>query len=579
MSGPSVLRFAAFELNAATGELRQRGDLLKLAPQPFKVLELLTRRSGEVVTRAEIRNHVWSDDTFVDFEQGLNFCVRQIREVLGDTADAPRFIETLPRRGYRFLMPVTVSAPAQPGRVTRLIVLPFRMLRPDSETEFLAFSLPDALTSSLGGLQSLVVRSGMAAARFASEPVDPKRIGVEADVDAIVTGTLLRAGSEIRVATQLTDASSGTLLWSHAAQTPVVDLFRVQDDLSRRIVASLSLPLTNREQQMLRRDVPSSARAYEYFLRGNQLSYDSKQWAVARDLYLQSVEEDPGYAPAWARLGRIHHVMGKYLATGNQEGLVQAETAFRRALELNPDLPIAHKLFAQLEVDLGRAHDAMVRLVERAHTADPELLAGLVSACRYCGLLDASVAAHAGARDLEPTFHTSVGHTWFLQADYARVATVKIAEFPYIVAISLAELGRAEEAVLLLRALESKVPTRLRDFIVAARTLLEGNAAESITAVGRIVSSDFRDPEGLFYLSRHLARLHELGPALDLFERVVASGFFCVPAMARDPWLDSLRKKPVFTKLLRRAEAGHREAVAAFDRLGGNKVLGVPSTA
>lgn len=579
MSDPSVLRFAAFELNAATGELRQRGDLLKLAPQPFKVLELLTRRSGEVVTRAEIRNHVWSDDTFVDFEQGLNFCVRQIREVLGDTADAPRFIETLPRRGYRFLMPVTVSAPARPGRVTRLIVLPFRMLRPDSETEFLAFSLPDALTSSLGGLQSLVVRSGMAAARFASESVDPKKIGVEADVDAIVTGTLLRAGSEIRVATQLTDASSGTLLWSHAAQTPVVDLFRIQDDLSRRIVASLSLPLTNREQQMLQRDVPSSARAYEYFLRGNQLSYDSKQWTVALDLYLQCVEEDPGYAPAWARLGRIHHVMGKYLATGTQEGLVQAETAFRRALELNPDLPIAHKLFAQLEVDLGRAHDAMVRLVERAHSADLELLAGLVSACRYCGLLDASVAAHARARELEPTIHTSVGHTWFLQADYARVATVKIADFPYIVAISLAELGRAEEALLLLRALEPKVPTRLRDFIVAARTLLEGNAAESIAAVGRIVSSDFRDPEGLFYLSRHLAHLHELGPALDLFERVVASGFFCVPAMARDPWLDSLRKKPVFTKLLRRAEARHREAVAAFDRLGGNKVLGVPSTA
>src|SRR5262245_49316776 len=175
MSGPAVLRFATFELNSATGELRQRGDLIKLAPQPFKVLELLVRRGGEVVTRAEIRDHVWSGDTFVDFEQGLNFCIRQIREVLGDTADAPRFIETLPRRGYRFVMPVTGVAPAQPASVTRLMVLPFRMLRPDSETEFLAFSLPDALTSSLGGLQSLVVRSSMAAARFAGDWGDPKK--------------------------------------------------------------------------------------------------------------------------------------------------------------------------------------------------------------------------------------------------------------------------------------------------------------------------------------------------------------------------------------------------------------------
>src|SRR5262249_22100914 len=152
------------------------------------------------------------------------------------------------------------------------------------------------------------------------------------------------------------------------------DLFSLQDDLTHRIVSSLSLPLTNREQQMLRRDVPASARAYEYFLRGNQLSYDAKQCSVARDLYMQCVEEDPRYAPAWARLGRIHHVMGKYLPTGTQQDLSHAEAAFRTALEINADLTIAHKLFAQLEVDLGRAHDAMVRLIERAHTADAELL-------------------------------------------------------------------------------------------------------------------------------------------------------------------------------------------------------------
>src|SRR5262245_46464683 len=162
MSEPEILRFGAFELHSAAGELRHQGDLVKLAPQPLKVLELLARRSGGVVTRAEIREHVWCGDTFVDFEQGLNFCVRQIREALGDTADAPRFIETLPRRGYRFLLPVKADGGPAPARERRLIVLPFRMLRPDSDTEFLAFSLPDALTTSLSGLKSLVVRSSMA---------------------------------------------------------------------------------------------------------------------------------------------------------------------------------------------------------------------------------------------------------------------------------------------------------------------------------------------------------------------------------------------------------------------------------
>ncbi len=168
---------------------------------------------------------------------------------------------------------------------------------------------------------------------------------------------------------------------------------------------------------MLKRDVPASASAYEYFLRGNQLSYDSKQWAVARDLYVRSVEEDPRFAPAWARLGRIHHVMGKYLTPELRTSLDRAEEAFRRALELNPDLSITHKLYAQLEVDRGRARDAMARLIERAQTADPELLAGLVTTCRYCGLLDASMAAHGRALSLEPKIRTSVPHTWYFQAE------------------------------------------------------------------------------------------------------------------------------------------------------------------
>src|SRR6516162_6398213 len=138
MSGPSnVLRFDTFELDTAAGELRRQGDRVKLPPQPLRVLELLVRHGGEVVTRMDIRERIWSD-SFVDFEQGLNFCIRQIREALGDDADAPRFIETLPRRGYRFLFPVEIPAPLETASVRRLIVLSFRMLRPDPDTDFLA---------------------------------------------------------------------------------------------------------------------------------------------------------------------------------------------------------------------------------------------------------------------------------------------------------------------------------------------------------------------------------------------------------------------------------------------------------
>jgi tetratricopeptide (TPR) repeat protein len=319
--------------------------------------------------------------------------------------------------------------------------------------------------------------------------------------------------------------------------------------------------------------VPRSARAYEYYLRGNQLSHDSQQWTVARDLYLRCVEEDPRFAPAWARLGRIHHVMGKYLTSGTADSLELAEKAFQRALELNPELPLAHKMFAQVEVDQGRARAAMTRLVERARTADPELLAGLVSTCRYCGLLEASLAAHARAVELEPKLRTSVPHTWFLQGDHARVAALRAIEFPYIVTLSMAALGRRAEALDTVRELEQKIPTRVRDLVTGARTWLEERPAESVAAITRFVS-DFRDPEALFYSSRHLAHLGELPQATDLLERAIDGGFHCFPALATDPWLDPIRQTPAFATLLAKAEAEHREASDAFARLQGKRTLG-----
>src|SRR5262245_58936719 len=577
MSEPAtILRFDRFELDTGSGELRRNGDRIKLPPQPFRVLELLVRRSGEVLTRADIRERIWCDDTFVDFEQGLNFCISQIREALGDTADAPRFVETLPRRGYRFLLPVETPAPAEPKAVSRLIVLPFRMLRPDPETEFLAFSLPDALTTSLSGLKSLVVRSSLVASRFAGGTQDLKTIAAEADVDLIVTGTLLSAGDEIRVTAQLTDAASGTLKWSHSTQTSIGNVFRLQDELTERVVNALSLPLTAREQRILRRDVPSNAKAYEYHLRGNQFSQDPKQWAAARDLYLRCLEADPCYAPAWARLGRIHHVMAKYLTTGAREGLERAAVAFRQALDLNPDLAIAHKSYAQLEVDLGRAGDAMTRLIPHAQgAADPEVFAGLVSPLRYSGLLEASVAAHSRAVALDPKIRTSVPHTWFLQGDHPRVASMRIEDNPYIVALSLAEVGRKDDALPVLRAMEEKTKTRMRDFIMAARTMLEGDATGSVAAVGRIVASEFRDPEGLFYLTRHLERLNQVDSALELLYGVVGGGFFCYPALLSDPWLEPVRERPRFAGLLGRAEEQHQEAAREFARFEGDRILGI----
>jgi len=571
-----MLRFGPFELDADSAELLRHGERIPLPPQPFKVLALLVQKDGAVVTRAEIRDQVWGAGTHVEFDQGLNFAIRQIREALEDDAASPRFIETLPRRGYRFLMPIAPSTPEKPLTLTRLIVLPFRLLRDDPDTAFLAFSLPDAVTSSLSGLESLVVRSSLAASRYAGAPADTRAIGAEADVDMIVTGTLLRSADAVRVNAQLTEAASGTLLWSHTAQATVGDFFQLQDELTRRIVESLAVPLTARDKQRLVTDVPSSKAAYDHFLRGNQLSVDPKQWSVARDLYERCVAEDPRFAPAWARLGRVYHVQTKYIESAGgdtDECLTRAESAFKKALAINPDLPIAHKLYAQLEADLGRAHDAMVRLVSRARTADPELMAGLVTACRYCGLLDASVAAHHRARALDRKIPTSVMHTWFMQGDWERLAALPVAEFPYIVALALVEFGRGDEALAPLREVEARMPTRRRHVAVAARALIEGRTAESVSQMKAMLSPDFRDPEGRFYVARHVARHGDADEALTQLEGVVADGFSCYPVFERDPWLDALRPKPGFTELLERCASRHAASRRAFEELNGRGVL------
>ncbi|HSD65639.1 MAG TPA: protein kinase, partial [Vicinamibacteria bacterium] len=294
--------------------------------------------------------------------------------------------------------------------LTRLVVLPFRPLRPDPETDFLSFGLSDAISTSLSALGSLVVRSTSAAARFATESPDLRQIATEADVDHVVTGTLLRSGDRLRVTIQLAEAPAGTLAFSHTVESTLGDLFALQDDLARRLTEALALPLGARRGSG---DVPKSARGYEFYLRANEIARRYDQFDVARDLYLQCLREDPDFAPAWARLGRCHRLAAKYLLQDVRANYDRSEEALRRALELNPDLALAHKFFAHLEAERGRAPDGMVRLLRQArvHRNDPELFAGLVHVCRYCGLLEASVAAHGEARRLDPGIGTGIQFT------------------------------------------------------------------------------------------------------------------------------------------------------------------------
>jgi TolB-like protein len=258
------------------------------------------------------------------------------------------------------------DTPALARALTRLVVLPFRVLRPDPETDFLAFSLADAIATSLSGFGSLVVRSSAVATRFGGEAPDLKALATEADVDRVVMGTLLRSGDQVQAAAQLVEAPSGTLLTSHRVLSSLGDLFRLQDDITRRVVEALALPLAGGGASPTR-DATPDARAYEFYLRANELARTYDQLPQARDLYERCLELDPTFAPAWAQLGRCHRLIGKYIDVSADAG-TRAEEAFRRALELNPRLSMAHKYYANLEADIVRGAGPRLPLLRTLRT-------------------------------------------------------------------------------------------------------------------------------------------------------------------------------------------------------------------
>jgi DNA-binding winged helix-turn-helix (wHTH) protein/tetratricopeptide (TPR) repeat protein len=579
--------FGPFRLDCAARRLLNLETPVPLTPKAFDTLLELIRNSGRTVKKEALLEKIWPG-TAVE-ENNLIQAISRIRKALGESLTEHRYIVTIPGQGYRFVAPVREVAPAQDVAsaagpqdistrpLTRLIVIPFRILRPDPDTDFLAFSLADAITTSLMGVESLVVRSSLLAARLADEMPNLDRIASQAAVDLLLTGTLLRDGDSVRVNTQLVQVPGGTLIWSQISQETLGNIFQLQDSLACRIVLSLPMAPSSRGSGLFRRDVPVSPRAYEFYLRANQLSYDPAHWFVARDLYLQCVDLDPLYAPAWARLGRIYRLIGIYTETQADESLQKAEGAFKRALAINPDLTLAHNLYTALEVESGGAEAALLRLVERAQrrTPDPDLFAGLVHACRYCGLLDVAVAAYEQALRLDPNIRTSVAHAYWALGEYERAIETDIEKPPLIKIAALISMGHIAEASTALQRLEPlDLPGPMHHYIVAVRAGLEGRRSECLDATKRILESGhLEDPCARFYVARHLANVGEVETALANLRLAVDCGFCCDSVIAHDPWLDSLRNIPEFETILRQARSRHVHARTAFVEAGGDRIM------
>jgi len=625
--GPQVrgcLRFGVFELDPRAGELRKNGLRVRLQDQPIRVLELLLAHPGEVVSREELQKTLWPADTFVDFDHGLNKAINKLREALGDSAESPRFVETVARRGYRFLAEVTVAGAApvrgpelaarpqaaadaggpplrawkllvslllvlvvslvtwkvhpwrrpSPG-IRSLAVLPLESLSNDPTQEYFADGMTDELISALGQLSALRVisRTSVMTYKHARKPLP--QIARELDVDAIVEGTVLRSGDQVRITAQLIDAAADEHLWSQSYEGELRDTLTLQAKVARAIADQIQVSLNPRERAALGSVRVVSPEAYESYLKGryfwNKRTSDGLRVALA--YFNQAVEEDPNYAPAHSGLADTYALLAdwEYGVMAPKEALPKAKAAairaleldstlgeahnslafcldvfdwdldaagkeYRRALELNPSYATAHQWYASHLIVLGKNDEAIAEM-RRAASLDPLSLiisADLADFLIIAHSYDESILVSRKAIELDPGFalaHDQLGQAYLQKHMHAEA----VAELRKGVQLSggspaiIANLARAyvasghrNEAVKLLAALKER-----------------SGAGDSHASEIAMISVALGDAD----------------QAMSWLERSYEERFN--PSILRRPGFDPLRSDPRFVDLLRRIGLPH----------------------
>ena len=394
--------FGEYELDCETGELRRSGTLVKLQPQPAKLLNILVNRPGEVVTRQELAEQVWGSETYVDFEHGLNFAVRQIRSVLEDDAEHPRFLETVPKRGYRFIAPVSNQphrtddkrSPVQPlpprksflryllavlavtGLATTLIVmnnkrvalykraagmagsrkieslavLPLHNLSADAEQEYFSDGMTDELITDLAKFRNLRVISHTSVERYKETKRPLPEIARELGVDAIVEGTVMRSGDRVRITAQLIEAGSDRHLWAESYERDLRDVLALQGEVAERIATAVGINLTAGDQTLMASTRVVDSAAHEAYLKGNFYWNRSNCEGSKRALeyFQQGVAKDSNFAPAYLGLAQSYFTLGDWGCWPHHEAFAKSKAQALRAIELDHNLGAAHTWLGML---------------------------------------------------------------------------------------------------------------------------------------------------------------------------------------------------------------------------------------
>ncbi len=347
-----TLSFGAFELDLRTKELRRKGVKIRVQEKPLQLLTVLLAHPGELLTREELRRNLWPDDTFVDFDHGLNTAVNRIRTALGDSAANPRFIETLPRKGYRFVGQVSVAgrpnvpAAKRKSDKIRLAVLPLNDYSEGSRTEYFSDGLTEELITQLGGLNPL--RLGVIArtstSRYKNTQKSIREIGQELEADYILEGSVRRVSRRVRISAQLIDVRDETHIWAQAFERDMRDVLLLQDEVSRSVADSIRVTLAPREREQPANSCQVDPEAYDAYLQGRfyyhkLCGYGFEQ---ARLCFESAIAKDPGYAAPYSGLADYYFKQAQFYYLPPKEAFTRAREAALKALQIDQTLAEAH---------------------------------------------------------------------------------------------------------------------------------------------------------------------------------------------------------------------------------------------
>jgi TolB-like protein/DNA-binding winged helix-turn-helix (wHTH) protein/Flp pilus assembly protein TadD len=462
-----VLRFDSFELDLRSGELRKRGVKLRLQGQPLQLLAILLQSPGNLVTREELRSQLWPADTFVDFDHSLHNAVGRIREALSDSAEIPRFIETLPRRGYRFIatveevqlspisiprisggngnqiqgavsvaLPINrhaplaiilcsciavglaawgawrhfyVKSPVPPIR--SIAVLPMQNLSGDPAQDYFADGMTEELITDLSRIQALKVISRTSVMGYKGTKKQLPQIARELSVDGIVEGSVIREGNRVRFTVQLLDGPNDRHLWSESYERELRGILTLQREMAQAIAQQIRLQLTPQQYALLSPARAVNPNAYEAYLRGR--FYLTAKFSTGEDLktaqryFEESIQTDPGFALGYVGLADSYVLLASFRQLSPAAAYKPAKDALRKALEMDDSIGEAHDTLGSLSWRHEWDGAATEREFKRAIALAPNYAcahADLANYFSWSGRRDEALAEITRSRELDPGY-------------------------------------------------------------------------------------------------------------------------------------------------------------------------------